>query len=56
MVAAIVRLRYRNDRAWRLRSHELFDSGDKLILLYRLGQECSRTFLHRAVTVLRAGA
>src|SRR5260370_10161660 len=56
VVVAIVRLRYRSDRAWRLRSHELFDRRDKLVLLHRLGQECRRTFLHRPVTVFRAGA
>src|SRR5260370_2037321 len=53
LVAAIVRLRYRRDRARRLRSYKLFDRSYQLIFLYRLGHECSGAFLHRAIAMLR---
>src|SRR5712691_4145090 len=53
LVVAIVRLRYRRDRAWRLRSYKLFNGGDQLIFLYGLGEECRGAFLHRAIAVLR---
>src|SRR6267143_1386 len=52
LVVAIVRLRYRRDGARRLRSYELFDRRDQLILLHRLGQECSGAFLHRPIAML----
>src|SRR5712692_8601347 len=56
LVVAIVRLRYRRDRAWRLRSHKLFHCGDQLILLHRLGEECRGAFLHCAIAVLGSRA
>src|SRR6266566_5068224 len=49
---AIVCLRHRRDGARRLRSYELFDRRDQLILLDRLGQECRGTFLHRTIAML----
>src|SRR2546430_855786 len=49
-------LRHGRNRAWRLRSHELFDGRDQLILLYRLGKESGSAFLHGAVAVLGASA
>src|SRR5713101_1794515 len=52
LVGAIVRLRYRRDRARRLRSYKLFDRRDELILLHRLGQECRGAFFHRAIAML----
>src|SRR5258708_3857076 len=52
LTVAIVRLRYRRDGAWRLRSYKLFDRRDQLILLHRLGQECSGAFLNRAIAML----
>src|SRR5713226_4829365 len=51
LVGAIVRLRYRRDRARRLRSHKLFDRGDQLILLHRLSQECRGAFPHRPIAM-----
>src|SRR5579883_1372933 len=50
------RLSHRHDRACRLRSHELFDGGEELIFLHRLGEEGGCAFLHGAVAMLRAGA
>src|SRR5216683_7430675 len=52
LVGAIVRLRYRRDRARRLRSHKLFDRRDQLILLHWLGQECRGAFPHRPIAML----
>src|SRR5713101_3339905 len=52
LVVAIVRLRYRRDGARRLRSYQLFDRRDQLILLHRLGQECGGAFLHRTIAML----
>src|SRR6266481_2424433 len=52
LVAAIVRLRYRRYGPRRLRSNELFDRGDQLIFLHRLGQERCGAFLHRAIAML----
>src|SRR5229473_7793068 len=52
LVGAIVRLRYRRDGAWRLRSYKLFDRRDQLIFLHRLGQECGGAFLNRTVSML----
>src|SRR6202165_3551837 len=52
LVVAIVRLRYRSDGARRLRSDELFNRRDQLILLHRLGQECGGAFLNRAIAML----
>src|ERR1700730_2474161 len=52
LVVAIVRLRYRSNRAWRLRSYELFYRGDQLILLHRLGNECRGAFFHGAIAML----
>src|SRR6266404_3592854 len=52
VVVAIVRLRYRRDGARRLRSDELFNRRDQLILLHRLGQECGGAFLNRAIAML----
>src|SRR5256714_1336807 len=49
---AIVCLRHRRDGARRLRSYELFDRRDQLILLDRLGQECHGAFLHRTIAML----
>src|SRR5439155_1646637 len=49
---AIVCLPHRRDGARRLRSYELFDRRDQLILLDRLGQECRGAFLHRPITML----
>src|SRR6266478_9889504 len=56
LVAAISYLRYRRYGPWRLRSNELFDRGDQLIFLHRLGQERRGAFLHRAIAMLGAGA
>src|SRR5260370_5940253 len=57
LVVDMVRgLRHGGDRAWCLRSHELFDRGDQLLFLHWLGQERCGAFLHRAVAVLCAGA
>src|SRR5260370_32854314 len=53
LVAAIVRLRYRRDRARRLRSYKLFDRSYQLIFLYRLGQGCSGAFLYPANAMLQ---
>src|SRR5437879_6150849 len=52
LVAAISYLRYRRYEPWRLRSNELFDRGDQLIFLHRLGQERCGAFLHRAIAML----
>src|ERR1700687_6002917 len=52
LAVAIVRLRYRRDGAWRLRSYKLFDRRDQLILLHRLGQECGGAFLNLAIEML----
>src|SRR5260370_38474376 len=52
LVGAIVRLRYRRDGAWRLRSYKLFDRRDQLILLHRLGQEGRGAFRHRTIAML----
>src|SRR5260370_17792969 len=52
LMVAIVRLRYRRDGARRFRSYKLFDRRDQLILLDRLGQECSGPFLHPATAML----
>ncbi len=52
----IIRLSNRHDRACRLRSHKLFDGGEKLVFLDRLGEESGSAFLHRAVSMLGAGA
>src|SRR6266852_2159091 len=52
LMVAIVRLRYRRDGARGLRSYQLFDRRDQLILLHRLGQECGGAFLHRTITML----
>src|SRR5207245_641691 len=49
---AIVRLRYRRDRAWRLRSYKLFNCRDQLIFLHRLGQKCRGAFLDRTISML----
>src|SRR5713226_9598470 len=51
LMVAIVRLRYRRDGARRFLSYKLFDRRDQLILLDRLGQECSGAFLHRAIAM-----
>src|SRR5215472_8555854 len=53
---AMVLLRHRRGRAWRLRSYELFNCRDQLILLHRFGQESRSAFLHGAIAVLGAGA
>jgi hypothetical protein len=50
-VVAIVRLRYRRDRAWRLRSYKLFYGGDQLIFLHGLGEKCRGALLHRAIAM-----
>src|SRR5229473_757434 len=52
LVVAIVRLRYRGDRARRLRSYKLFDGRDQLIFLNRLGQKCRGAFLDRTISML----
>src|SRR5260370_21679499 len=52
LMVAMVCLRYRRDGARRFRSYKLFDRRDQLILLDRLGQECSCAFLHRAIAML----
>src|SRR6266481_779768 len=52
LVVAIVCLRHRRDGARRLRSYELFDRCNQLILLDRLGQECRGAFLHRPIAML----
>src|SRR5712664_3520300 len=52
LMVAMVCLRYRHDGARRFRSYKLFDRRDQLILLDRLGQECSGAFLHRAIAML----
>src|SRR5229473_2910224 len=51
LMVAMVCLRYRRDGARRFRSYKLFDRRDQLILLDRLGQECSGAFLHRAIAM-----
>src|SRR5215469_9559762 len=53
---AMVLLCHRRGRAWRLRSHELFNGRNQLILLHRLGQKSRSAFLHRAVAMLSASA
>src|SRR6266849_1201235 len=52
LVVAICRLRYRRNRAWRLRSYKLFNRCDQLIFLHRLSQKCRRTFLNRTIAML----
>src|SRR6266446_749554 len=56
LLVAIVRLRYRHYRPGRLRSNKLFNRGNQLILLHRLGQERRGAFLHRAIAMLCARA
>src|SRR5207244_4435458 len=51
LTVAIVCLRYRRYGPGRLRSDKLFDRGNQLILLHRLGQECRGAFLHRAIAM-----
>src|ERR1700730_7368959 len=53
--SAIGRLRHRYDWARRLRSYELFDRGEQLIFLHRLGQKCCGAFFYGAVAMLSAG-
>src|SRR5258708_20453418 len=52
LVGAIVRLRYRRDGAWRLRSYKLFNRRDQLIFLHRLGQESRGAFLNLPIAML----
>src|SRR6266481_705926 len=56
LVVAISYLRYRRYGLRRLRSYELFDRGDQLIFLHRLGQKRRGAFLHRTIAVLGPGA